>query len=360
MKTIRQDLHKIPELGFKEYKTKEYIKQRLVKKGQNVVEIGDTGLITYFDFKQEKTICFRAEMDALPIQEENDVEYKSVHNGCMHACGHDGHMAILLSIIDDLLEGKFDPDVNVLFLFQPSEEINGGSQSIIDSGVLKEYKVDEIYSLHIWPNLPKGEIYTRYNELLAKPTEFDIDIKGKASHIGNLIEGKDALYVGVSLCNSIYSEIKNVESSIVHIGQINSGNQRNIVSSYCNIKGTIRTFGEKTYNKVIEIINRNVNFYSLTHKITINLNINSSLDSIINDNDLVNKAKTFGVKLLKYPYYQGEDFSLYLKDIKGVYFLLGAGKIDPLHSSTFNFDEEILEKGKELFVNLIIGNKNSK
>ena len=121
MKKIREDLHKIPELSFKEYKTKEYILSFLNNRVENIIEIGDTGLGIYFDFKKEKTICLRCEMDALPIKEENDVEYKSTFENQMHACGHDGHMAILLSLIDDILENKVKPLHNVLFLFQPQK-----------------------------------------------------------------------------------------------------------------------------------------------------------------------------------------------------------------------------------------------
>ena len=353
MKELRRELHKIPEIGFNEFKTKDFILNYFKDKEVNIINIGETGLGIYFNVNKEKTICYRAELDALPIDEENETEYKSKHLGYMHACGHDGHMAILLSLIDDILNKSIIPNYNILFLFQPSEEINGGAESVIKSKILKECKVDEIYALHIWPNLPQGEIYTRYNELLAKATEFDITVEGRSAHVGDLLKGKDALDVGVKLIYQIKNEISSIDNCIVHFGLIESGKQRNIVSNIFITKGTIRTFDDKVFSKIIDIINRNVNYFSQTYDMEINLKINSSMCPLINDNELVKKTFKYGVKLLKYPYYQGEDFSLYLKEIRGVYFLLGAGNVSPLHSSTFDFDESILNKGKELFIKLI-------
>ena len=353
MKNLRRELHKIPELGFKEFKTKEFILSFLEGKDVEIIEIGETGLGVYFNFNYEKTICIRSELDGLPIIEENENEYASINIGNMHACGHDGHMAILLSLIDDICKKEVEPDVNVLFLFQPSEEVNGGAEMIINSKILDNYHVDEIYALHIWPNLPEGEIYTRYGALLSKPTEFDIEIKGISSHVGNLMGGKDALDVGVKLINQIKLDASVIDNSIVHIGQINSGRQRNIVSDSFCAKGTIRTFNEEIYNFVLNMINQNVNYYSKLYDINISLKVNSSICSLINDDELVKLSTRKGTKLLKYPYYQSDDFALYLQRYKGVYFLLGGGNIPSLHSSTFDFDEEILIKGKDFLIKLI-------
>ena len=354
MKKIREDLHKIPELSFKEYKTKEYILSFLNNRVENIIEIGDTGLGIYFDLKKEKTICLRCEMDALPIKEENDVEYKSTFENQMHACGHDGHMAIRLSLIDDILENKVKPLHNVLFLFQPSEEVFGGSELVIKTKILDDYQVDEIYGLHIWPNLPEGEIFTRKKELLSEPIEFDIEIKGKNAHVASSFEGKDALYVGVELLHDIKKETNLIDESIVHIGEVYSYGQRNIVSDNFLSKGTIRVFSSNIKNRILDIINRWCNFYKRTFDVDINLVINSSYASLINNEELVSKSLKYGVRLLKYPYFHSEDFSLYLQKIKGVYFLLGCGNVSPLHSSTFNFNEDILVKGKELFINLLL------
>ena len=353
MKQIRQDLHKIPELGFKEYKTKQYILDRL--KGRcEIIEIGRTSFGVYFNFFKERTITLRAELDALPIIEDNDITYKSTHEGCMHACGHDGHMAILISLIEDILDKKIDCTSNVLFLFQASEETIGGSEEILKSGILDEYKVSEIYGMHIWPNLPKGEIFTKSGSLLSKPTEFDIDIIGKSTHVATYYQGKDALHIGVELLHDIKKETRLIDNTIVHIGEVYSHGQRNIVSDNFLCKGTIRTFDDKLLLRICEIINRWINFYSDTYDVKINLMVNSSLSSLVNDESLVEESLRYGVKLIDYPYFHSEDFSLYLNKYKGVYFLLGAGNVPSLHNSRFNFDEGILEKGKSLFVNLLM------
>ena len=352
MRTIRQELHRIPELSFKEFKTKQYILNRLIDKCE-IVEIGQTSLCIYFNFNKEKTIALRAELDALPIKEENEVGYKSTHEGCMHACGHDGHMAILLSLIDDIVSNKISCSSNVLFIFQASEEVIGGSEEILKSGVLDKYHVDEIYGLHIWPNLPKGEIFTKYGALLSKPTEFDIDIVGKSTHVATYYDGKDAIHIGVELLHDINKETRLIDNAIVHIGEVYSHGQRNVVSNNFLCKGTIRTFDDKLLNRVCEIINRWINFYSESFSVKINLSINSNLYPLINDDELVNESLKYGVELLDYPYFHSEDFSLYLKKYRGVYFLLGAGNIPSLHNSKFDFDEEILERGKQLFIKIL-------
>jgi hippurate hydrolase len=353
MKSIRRDLHKIPELGFKEYNTKEYIKNFINNRACEVFEFGETGICVFFDFKNEKTICLRAELDALPIQEKKVSDYSSLYEGRMHACGHDGHMAILLSLIDDILEKRIEVCHNVLFLFQPSEEIYGGSQIVIKNKILEKYHVDEIYALHIWPGLPKGEIFTRKKELLSEPIEFDIDIRGKNTHVATPSRGKDALYVGVELLHDIKKEIRLIDQSIFHVGEIYSYGQRNIVCDNFLCKGTIRVFSNQTKNRILAIMNRWINYYKDAFNLEINASINSFGLPLINNSELVEKSLKYGVRLLKYPYFHSEDFSIYLKQIKGAYFLLGGGNIPSLHSPEFDFDEDILIKGKELFINLI-------
>lgn len=353
MKKIREDLHKIPELGFNEFKTKQYILDFINDRGGEVFQFDKTGLVVYFNFNKEKTICLRAELDALPIREENNVEYASLEENKMHACGHDGHMAILLSLINDILEKRLEPTTNVLFLFQPSEERFGGSELVNKYDILNKYKVDEIYALHIWPGLSKGEIFTRKKELLSEPIEFDIEIRGKNSHVASYFEGKDALHVGVELLHDIKKETRLIDETIFHVGEVFSGGQRNIVSDNFSAKGTIRLFSKCVKNRVIEIINRWVNYYKEAFSININLVINSSYFPLINNAELVEKSLKYGVKLLDYPYFHSDDFSLYLQQVRGVYFLLGAGNTYPLHSSKFNFDSEILLKGKELFSKII-------
>ena len=353
MKKYRRDLHQIPEIGFKEYETKEYILNNIKKEKSQIIEIGETSFGVYFNLDKENTICLRSELDALPIEEKNEVDYKSNHFNMMHACGHDGHIAILLSLINDIELELIKPKCNVLFLFQASEEIYGGSLEVIQSGIFERCNVKEIYALHIWPNLPKGKIYTKKDEILAKSTEFDIDIRGKNTNVACFKDGKDALSIGVELLHDIKKETRLISSSIVHIGELYSVGQRNIVCDNFSCKGTIRTFSNITLNRICDIISRWVNFYKEVYDVQIDLIINSNNQSVINTNELVEISYSFGVIELERPYFNSEDFSLYLQIIPGVYFLLGAGEVPPLHSSNFNFDEDILQKGKELFVNLI-------
>ena len=355
MKTIyeiRKDLHKIPEIGFNEYKTKGYILDYLKGRNLEIFEFAKTGISVYFNFNKSKTICLRAELDALPIKEENNITYKSTHQNMMHACGHDGHMAILLSLIDDICANKINPEYNILFLFQPSEEITGGSLEVIKSGVLEKYNVEEIYALHIWPKLEKRKIFTR-KELLAKPIEFDLEVIGKSSHVGAYKDGKDALYTGIELLHEIKKETNLIDNAIFHIGEVFAHGQRNIVCNNFLAKGTIRVFDAYTENNIFKIVEKYQKKYKKQYNIEINVNYNYSLFPLINTHSLVNKSLKYDVELLEEPYFHSEDFSLYLQKIKGVYFLLGGGDIPPLHSSNFNFDEEILNVGKELFIKVL-------
>ena len=355
MKTIyeiRKDLHKIPEIGFNEFKTKNYILNYLKGRDLEIFEFAKTGISVYFNFNKSKTICLRAELDALPIKEENNLTYKSIHPTMMHACGHDGHMAILLSLIDDICERKVKSTYNILFLFQPSEEITGGSLEVIRSGVLEKYNVEEIYALHIWPKLEKGKIFTR-KELLSEPIEVDFEIRGKSSHVASYKEGKDALYTGIELLHDIKKETDLIGNTIFHIGEVFAYGQRNIVCDNFLSKGTIRVFDDNSKNSIFKIIEKHRKRLKKQYNLEINVNYNHSLFPLINTQDLINKSLEYGVKLLEKPYFHSEDFSLYLKKIKGVYFLLGGGDIPPLHSSNFNFDEDILNVGKELFIKVL-------
>ena len=183
----RRNLHQIPEIELTTQKTAQYI--------ENILDLYDckidhpipNSVTAYFDNKKEKTIVFRSDMDALPMEENTDLEFKST-NGCMHACGHDGHMAMVLEIAKYAKES----DYNVLLLFQPGEEKPGGAKPIIDTQFFKQFNIAAIYGTHIYPELEKGKVYTRPNEMMAGGCEFEILVKGKASHAAQPQNGINA------------------------------------------------------------------------------------------------------------------------------------------------------------------------
>ena len=166
---FRRDLHRIPEISFREWKTKAYLLEVLKGLKCEIEEVLETGVCAFFDAGKSKTLAFRADMDALPTQEKNDCSYRSAHEGKMHACGHDGHMAMVLALAKCLAERKERLKTNVLLVFQPAEETTGGAKLICESGVFEQYHVRAIYGFHLWPGFQAGEVVSRPGPLLANP-----------------------------------------------------------------------------------------------------------------------------------------------------------------------------------------------
>lgn len=190
----RRNLHQIPEIELTTQKTAQYIKNILDLYDCKIDHPIPNSVTAYFDNKKENTIVFRSDMDALPMEENTDLEFKST-NGCMHACGHDGHMAMVLEIAKYAKESNY----NVLLLFQPGEEKPGGAKPIIDTQFFKQFNIAAIYGTHIYPELEKGKVYTRSNEMMAGGCEFEILVKGKASHAAQPQNGINALTACVEI-----------------------------------------------------------------------------------------------------------------------------------------------------------------
>jgi amidohydrolase len=194
----RRALHRIPELELKLPATMAYLEKGLEKCRCTVFSPMESALCAFFDFGREDAIAFRADCDALPILEKNEKDYISTHPGCMHACGHDGHTAILLELARRL-SGKKTLPHNILLIFQPGEESPGGALPICKAGVLETYNVKSIFGLHIWPGLEKGVVFSRENELMSHCSEVNIDIYGKSVHIAKAAEGIDATEAAASI-----------------------------------------------------------------------------------------------------------------------------------------------------------------
>ena len=205
----RRALHRIPELDRQLPQTMAYLRASLEKLNCKVFSPMESALCAFFDFGQKDAIAFRADADALPIQERNKVDYHSQHEGCMHACGHDGHMAILLELARRLSEKKSLPH-NVLLVFQPAEETTGGAKDICATGVFRAHKVQAIFGLHLWPQLPEGIIASRKNEMMARSCEVRVDVYGKTAHIAKASEGIDALAAGVEF----YQRVMKLEGAL--------------------------------------------------------------------------------------------------------------------------------------------------
>ncbi|MDE7264076.1 MAG: amidohydrolase [Anaeroplasmataceae bacterium] len=341
------DLHQIPEIGKSEFKTKEYITNQLKKLSCKIYEPTPTGVVAYFDVNQKKTICFRADMDGLKIKEKTGLSFASTHLDLMHACGHDGHMAMLLEFAQWADLHKEALTSNIVCLFQPSEEEHAGAVDILGSGILDELKVSEVYGIHIWPQLKENQLYTKAGGMLASSCEVNLEFFGKSVHAANRKEGIDALKIASSFlleCYQLFEKIK--EPHLLSFGTMHSGMARNIVSDYARLEATIRNFEDSTFFRMKNILLSLKEKYERETNITIKISIDDSYKSVINDKALVKKyEKTLQLGTLPAPFLQAEDFGCYTRNYKCMFMLLGSGEEHFLHTDTFDFDMDILATG---------------
>ena len=245
----RRYFHQNPELGFKEYNTAQTIFDELKTMGLKPKKnIGKTGVIADLKFGEGPMIAFRADMDALPIQETSGLDFSSKNDGIMHACGHDGHMAMLLATAKVLTENKKDYKVgSVRFIFQPAEEGFGGARYMIEDGALDE--VDEIYGIHLWNYQPYGEVGVKEGPIMAAADKFNIKVRGVGGH-GAAPQGTvDSIIVASHLVQALQTivsrNINPIDSAVITIGKINGGNNFNVIADEVDLIGTVRAYTEK-------------------------------------------------------------------------------------------------------------------
>jgi hippurate hydrolase len=360
MTYCRRELHKIPEPGFKEFKTLSFLESKLKEYGYEPVKIAETGLYVYIDGEQEDGVAFRADMDALEIEEKNDVSYSSEHKGRMHACGHDGHMSILLRFAKYLSTfGK--PKKGILLVFQPAEEGPGGAKDIVESGIFEKYNIKAIFGLHLFPNLDQGTIGCKRGPLMAKTAELDFKIIGKSAHGAMPHTGIDAIYVASKLVEAyqgiIGRSLSPVEGSVITIGKIRGGDVRNIIAQDVILEGTVRTFSNEVYNTIIKRIKDINRGMELAYGVEIKEDIRPLYPPVVNDGKLYEhfKAAIEGKSnfIEMEPLMLAEDFSYYQEAVPGIFFMLGTRTDEfcyPLHNSRFNFDEVVLKEGLKVFI----------
>lgn len=363
VRDIRRYLHQTPELGCQEVKTQAFIYRYLEELGFDIViKIADTGIkAVMYAVNPKKTFAFRADMDALNINEENQLDYSSKISGRMHACGHDGHMAVLLGLAKLISQYKSHLTDNVVLLFQPAEESIGGAQRMIQENALIDPNVDMIFGLHMMPDIPEGKIGLNEGPIMAQTSEFNIEIIGKSSHGAMPHRGIDSIVASahfITLIQSIITRyVDPFEKSLISIGHISGGERRNIIAERTIMEGIIRTFSDDVYlnikNRILAILQGiEIGFNVVTHfeettyypVVSNDVYTYEFLYSIIEENNIV-KMK---------PLMIAEDFSFFQKTVPGAYFFLGCGNklLDieyPLHSNRFNFNEDVLLIGIEIY-----------
>lgn len=372
-KTIqyRRELHQIPETGIYLPQTSDYIKSQLSRFDIPFTpNQGDSGLIAFLDTnKPGKTIAFRADMDALPIKEETGLPYAST-NGNMHACGHDAHMAILLSTIFYIKEHLSDFCGRFLFLFQTGEEISKGSLIMKKEPFFSEHQPDYIFGLHIGllhPDVSNGQVGISPNLVMASYDKFHINITGKGCHGSTPHKGINPLSAGAAVISSLHTilsqEISADTQACLAVCQMHGGTTYNCIPSECEIEGTIRALSPDVRSFLWKRLTEIAEFTAKSLRTDAKVTIDAGAPALINDTlpaiFLKETAETlFSKENVVYPLSPilvGEDFSEYLTDIPGVFFFLGAGNeekkcIYPHHHPKFQIDEDVLWRGCALFL----------
>ena len=385
----RHDFHQNPELGNREFRTAEIIAKHLQSLGMEVkTKVGVTGVVGILKGdKPGPVIALRADMDALPVTEKNDLSYKSIvistyngkETGVMHACGHDGHVAILMGVAEILSSMKKDLSGTIKFIFQPAEEgtpigEEGGAKLMIKEGVLQNPKVDVIFGLHLSAGNEVGKITYRPAATMAGSADFKITVIGKASHGAAPWTSIDPVVISAQIINNIQTIVsRNVNlkenAAVVTVGAINGGNRNNIIPEKVEMIGTIRTFSNEdetlVFNRFRTLAEKTAEAsgataivelpYSMHYPVTFN---NVSLTSLMIPS-LIKTVGSENVKLIT-PETGAEDFSYFAQEVPGLYFFIGGcakgndvNNVAPHHTSEFIIDDSSLKTGVSVFCNLV-------
>ena len=354
----RRALHQIPELDRQLDQTVSYLRGELEGLGCQLFAPIDGSLCAFFDFGAERAIAFRADMDALPIEEKTGAPYASRHPGRMHACGHDGHMAIALELARRL-RTKQHLSRNVLLVFQPAEEATGGAKPICDTGIFEKYHVEAIFGLHLWPGLEKGKIFSKPGEMMSRSAELDVDIYGKSAHIGRSWEGIDATEAACVFLQKAYALERSVPADIrrlLKFGHIQSGTVRNALSAHSRMEGGLRAFSDEVFfglrDRLLDIAKEVETSFGCTVKV----HTSNGYPAIHNPQELHDKVYAIApFEHLEEPSMTTEDFSWYQRYVPGMFFFLGLGDSPALHSDNFDFDESVLNIGADFFEKIAEG-----
>ncbi len=368
----RRHLHQRPELGFREQLTAAFISQKLQEWGvDHQTGVAQTGIVATIQGKQPgPVLAIRADMDALPIQEENEVPYRSQHDGVMHACGHDGHVTVALGTVYYLAHHRDSFLGTVKVIFQPAEEGPGGAKPMIEAGALTNPNVDAIIGLHLWNNLPLGTVGIRSGALMAAVELFDCTIIGKGGHGAIPQQTVDSIVVGAQVVNALQTivarNVDPIESAVVTVGKFHAGTANNVIAASAKLSGTVRYFNpqyEHFFEQRIEEVIRGI---CQAHGASYEFTYHSLYPPVINDEQMAALVRSVAEHIIETPAgivprcqtMGGEDMSFFLQEVPGCYFFLGAANLSkglayPHHHPRFDFDETVLSMGVEIFVRCV-------
>src|SRR5699024_6982792 len=377
---VRRDFHKHPELGMEEYRTRDQIIRYLEEMGipyeKDIANTAVVGLIT--GEKEGRTVALRADIDALPITEANDVPYKSVHEGKMRAWGHDAHTTMLLGAAKVLQQNREHIRGQVKLFFQPAEETVGGAKPMIEEGVMEHPKVEAVFGIHVATDLPTGEVAVKYGQMNASSDTILLTVKGSRGHGAYPHSGKDAIVMAAQVITQLQTIVsRNVdprEAAVISIGQIEGGKQKNIIADDVHMVGTVRTFHPDVRDYVLKrieevlkyttksmggdyVFERGTDGYAalINDDQMVDIVYESGKDLLGEDNVSIRKLANMGV----------EDFAYFAQAAPSAFFNVGCrneekGIVHGAHTEKFDIDEDCLPIGAMMQVKNVLAFLNRK
>lgn len=363
LRDVRRDFHQYPELGLHEFRTRDQVIHYLATMQIPYKIVAGTGIVGLIEGNHPGgCVALRADMDALPILEQNDVPYRSTVEGCMHACGHDVHMTVLLGAARILREHKNTFRGTVKLLFQPAEETVGGAVPMIQAGVLENPQVNAIFGLHVAPELPVGHIAVKYGQMNASSDTLHLIIRGENAHGAYPHMGKDAIVIAAQVITALQTVVsRNVDprqSAVISLGTIQGGTQGNIMAHEVRLTGTVRTLDRQVRTLVKQRVVEVAQYTAQGLGGEAIIEWEEGYTSLVNHADMVDLVKACGERLLgkdkvrvnDWPSLGVEDFAFFLERVPGAFYQLGCrneqlGYTYPLHHPRFGVDEECLPIG---------------
>jgi amidohydrolase len=381
----RRDLHAHPELGYNEQRTASLVAERLAAHGYEVTrQVGRTGVVGLLEGTKPaseadsaatggkaRALLYRADMDALPVQEANTVAYRSQNDGVMHACGHDAHVAIALAVAKRMAEERDSFRGPLKFAFQPAEEGGNGALAMIEDGVLAAPDVTAAIGLHVWNNFPAGTVGVYAGPMMAAVDEFALVIEGRGGHGAMPQQTVDAIVVAAQIVTALQTivsrNVSPLDAAVVTVGKITGGSAFNVIAGAVELRGTARTFSKETHARIPEMVERVVRGVCDSMGASYTLDYKRQTPPLVNNAEVCELVAECAAEVIERDQIirddsvrtmGGEDMSYFLERVPGCYFFLGTrnearGLTHPHHSPRFDIDESALAAGVEIMTRVI-------
>jgi len=369
----RRELHRHPELGFEEKRTAAFVAERLHALGLEVrTGVARTGVVGVLRAPGaiDAAVLLRSDMDALPVHEIEGREYGSVVPGKMHACGHDGHMAMMLGAATLLSESMSELRRDVVFCFQPAEEGLGGARAMLDTGILGDTGVGSAYGLHLWSLFPAGTLQMRAGPAMAAQDEFAATVTGRGGHAALPHRALDPVVAAASAITALHSIVsRNVDptaAAVVAVGSVHGGSAPNVIPNEVRLEGTLRSFSEEVRGILRRRVGEVLEGAALAHGCTARLELKPGFPAVVNDPAATARSREIAAEVVgagnvieHAPMAASEDFAYFLQEVPGTFIFVGAGNeargiTAPHHSADFDIDESVLTTGAELLARLAL------